>query len=290
MNSFTVDVEDGVSIAMRDAFGKVAPQTKRVETNTYKILDLLEKKNVKGTFFVLGQVAEFFPQLVKDIGGRGHELGVHGYDHWQFFKMSPQKAFLEVSRAKKLIEDVSGQKVYGHRAPAFSITPETKWGLDVICEAGFTYDSSIMPCKIGRYGWNGFSKDIVNIETKNGNSIIEVPMTIDSFMGKNFPVCGGSYLRLLPEFITRKSFNRIKKIRPVNIYIHPYELDIEKYPDYYFDELNKCNFKKRLFMKSFWINRSTVYNKIENIIKADEFDLLINIVNDLKTDAKLVKI
>lgn len=289
-SAFTVDVEDGVSIAMRDAFGKIVPQTNRVEKNTFKILDLLDNNGVKGTFFILGQVAESFPELVYEIGLRGHEIGVHGYDHWQFYKISPQKAFDEISRAKHLIEDVSGQKVYGHRAPSFSIMPETKWGLDIVAEAGFTYDSSIMPCKMKGYGWPGFPKEIVKIETTNCNSLIEIPMTTDSFFGKDFPVCGGGYLRLFPEFVTRYSFNRISAIRPVNIYIHPYELDIEKYPDYYFEELNKCSFIKRLKMKSYWMNRGTVYNKIENLLKSNQFEPLINIVNDNKNDIKLIKV
>ena len=147
-----------------------------------------------------------------------------------------------------------------------------------------------MPCKLNRYGWPGFSKDIVRIETEKGNSLIEVPMTTDSFFGKDFPTCGGGYLRLFPYFLTQNSFNRISAKRPVNVYMHPYELDIEKYPDYYFEELKKCNLKKRLLMKSFWINRSTVYNKIDNLLKTSQFDLMINIVNDMKTDVKLIKL
>src|SRR5690625_2741876 len=144
-STFTVDIEDGVSIAMRDAFSVESEQTTRVVGLTQKILGLLDNYNTKGTFFVLGQVAEKFPEIVREIAEEGHELGVHGYNHLQFFRMTQEQAFEELDRAKKLIEDISGCEVFGHRAPAFSITPETEWGLDVIAEVGFTYDSSIMP-------------------------------------------------------------------------------------------------------------------------------------------------
>lgn len=290
MNIFSVDVEDGISIAMRDAFNKNIPQTYRVVKNTLKILDILDEKNHKGTFFVLGQVAEVFPNLIREIDNRGHEVGIHGYDHWQFFKLTPKKAFNEISRAKKVVEDLLGNKVYGHRAPAFSITPQTKWGLDVVAEAGFVYDSSIMPCKVNRYGWPEFSKEIVSIETQKGNSIIEVPLSVDRFLGRNVPVCGGGYLRLFPHFVTKNSFNRIAAKRPVNVYIHPYELDTDKYPDYYFDELRNCSLKKRLSMQSFWVNRSTVQGKIESLLQNHKFDLLINIVNSKKNQLKKIHV
>lgn len=288
MNVFTVDVEDGISIAMRDAFNKNIPQTRRVVSNTMKILDLLDTNNTKGTFFVLGQVAEFFPELIVDIHKRGHELGIHGYNHLQFFNLTPVKAFNEISRAKKLVEDIIGNQVFGHRAPAFSIMPSTKWGLDIISEAGFLYDSSIMPSSSDRYGWNGFSKDIIRLETSLGNSLIEVPVTVDSIFGFNFTVCGGSYLRLLPKFLTEYSFKRIQKIRPVNVYVHPYEVDVEKYPDFYFRELYNTTFKKRLLMKSNWINRSTVINKLDNLLKSNSFDLMINIVRQNELEVKTV--
>lgn len=280
MNSvFSVDVEDGISIAMRDAFGKQIPQTNRVVDRTQAILDLLEKYQVKGTFFTLGQVAEKFPELIKKIADQGHELGVHGYDHWQFFKMTPDKAYDELSRAKKLIEDISGQQVYGHRAPAFSIFPETKWGLDVIAEAGFTYDSSVMPCKGGRYGWENFPKDMVKVETPKGYTLIEVPMSVDTIFGKEIPVCGGGYLRLFPSWFTHKSFQRIAKIRPVIVYMHPYEVDRERYPDFYFDALKESSMTKNLKMRSFWIKRKTVYPKLESLVKTYKFVTMKNLID-----------
>lgn len=277
-SAFTVDVEDGISIAMRDAFTVDSPQTDRVVHLTEKILELLSRHGIKGTFFVLGVVADEFPELVKRIATENHELGVHGYNHLQFFKMNREEAFRELDRAKKLIEDISGKAVYGHRAPAFSITPETKWGLDVIAEAGFEYDSSIMPISGIRYGWPGFSENICNIKTPAGHDLTEVPMSVVKLPGRKIPVCGGGYLRLFPEWITNKAFESIIQKRPAIVYIHPYELDTEKYPEYYFDELKKSGFFSRNKMKSMWINRKSVYSKLSTLLEKYEFEPLISIV------------
>lgn len=277
-SAFTIDVEDGISIAMRDAFSVESPQTDRVIHLTEKILELLSRRGVKGTFFILGVVAEEFPDLVKRIASENHELGVHGYNHLQFFRMNRDKAFQELDRAKKLIEDISGKEVYGHRAPAFSITPETKWGLDVIAEAEFEYDSSIMPISGIRYGWPGFPENICHIKTSEGYDLTEVPMSVVKLPGKRIPVCGGGYLRLFPEWITKKAFESITEERPAIVYIHPYELDTERYPEYYFNELKKSGFLRRNKMKSMWINRKSVYSKLSSLLEKYEFEPLINII------------
>lgn len=289
-SALTVDVEDGVSIAMRDAFSVQTEQTKRVVKLTKRIFCLLEKSDVKGTFFVLGQVAEKFPGLVKQISDKGHELGVHGYDHLQFFRMTREQAFDEISSAKKRIEDISGKEVFGHRAPAFSITPETEWGLDVIAEAGFTYDSSIMPINGIRYGWPGFPREISKIKTPAGYELTEVPMSTIKIMGRQIPVCGGGYLRIFPEWFTKKALERIIRDRPAIVYLHPYELDTERYPDYYFEELSKSGFLKRNKMKSMWINRKTVYPKLSSLLQNHEFDTMINLVRKRGLEQKPMEI
>lgn len=275
---FTVDVEDGISIAMRDAFGKQIPQTDRVVSNTNRILDLMAKYNTKGTFFTLGQVAEHFPDLIKRIANEGHELGVHGYDHWQFFKLSPEQAFEEISSAKKIIEDISGAPVYGHRAPAFSIMPETQWGLEMIEKAGFVYDTSIMPCKMNRYGWPEFPKATTKVVLPDGKSLIEVPLSVDKLFFKEVPVCGGGYLRLFPFAFSKNSFEKVSQKRPVIVYIHPYEVDPNRYPDFYFEELQQADWKKRLKMKSFWINRASVFPKLEKFLQMYAFEPMITMV------------
>lgn len=278
-SAFTVDVEDGVSLAMFHDFGVKSPQTDRVVTHTRHILRLLEEYSTKGTFFVLGQVAEVFPELVREISAGGHELGVHGYNHYPFFRMSKDMALEEISSAKKLIEDISGQEIKGHRAPVFSITPETEWGLDVIAEAGFKYDSSIMPIKGKRYGWPGYSKKIEVITTPSGEKLIEAPLSTIRVFGREVPVLGGGYLRLFPYRITKNAVEKITRERPAILYMHPYELDTSRYPDYYFRELKKLGLMKRNKMKSMWWNRKTVYSKLKELLENFEFDSMKNIIN-----------
>lgn len=278
--AFTVDVEDGISIAMRDVFNTRVPQTDRVVRCTSQILELCKKCNISGTFFILGEVAEDFPDLIKKIAEEGHELGVHGYHHKQFFRMSKAEALEELSSAKKLIEDLSGKEIKGHRAPAFSVVPKTQWALDVIAEAGFVYDSSIMPCKGKNYGWPGFTKDIGIINTLEGRTLIEAPMTTNPFLGNDIPVGGGSYLRLFPLGFTKKALENVLQKRPAIIYVHPYEVDTQRYPDYYFKALDRVSLPKRWNMKSKWLNRKTIYPKLHQLLMNYDFDTLHAIIEE----------
>ena len=280
--AFTVDVEDGLSIAMRDYFSNPIPQTNRVVKTTDLILNLLEKKSIKGTFFILGVVAVDFPDLIKRISAAGHEIGVHGFNHYRFQHMDYHKAKTELSEAKKILEDITGNEVIGHRAPAFSINKDTAWALDLLAELGFKYDSSIMPIKAANYGWDNFNPEIHEIKLNNNSKIIEVPLSYHNVINKKFPVGGGSYLRLLPLSFTSYLFKKVLMKRNGILYIHPYELDTERYPDYYFDELNSVSLKKRMMVKSFWINRSKTFNKLDVLTNQFEFCSIQSILSDLK--------
>lgn len=280
--SFTVDVEDGISIAMRDAFGVDVEPTERVLRLTDEILQIYSDHNAKGTFFTLGLIAEHYPELVQRIEKEGHELAVHGYHHFLFTKMTPEIAFQELDSAKKRIEDVSGVKVYGHRAPAFSINPTTSWAFDVLSNCGFTYDSSVMPCRGPHYGWPGFPKEISTIHTREGNNLIEVPMSTAKFMGREIPACGGSYLRLAPYPLTKHFFNTIRKSHHPIVYIHPYELDTERYPCFYFDELKKAPIKTSLSLRSNWLRRGTVSKKLGWLMEIDGSVTMVEIIREME--------
>lgn len=276
--SFTVDVEDGISIAMRDAFGVDLNPTDRVVKHTEKILEIFSDQKAKGTFFTLGIIAEHYPDLVKKIGNEGHELAVHGYNHLLFTKMTKERAYQELDRAKKLIEDISGKKVYGHRAPAFSVNENTSWAFDVIADCGFLYDSSVMPCKGPRYGWPGFANEIVKIDISGGKSLIEVPMSTATVLGRKVPACGGSYLRLLPYALTKKFFSSIQDRTHPIVYIHPYELDTARYPDFFFEKLKKTTLRTNLSLRSNWIKRKTVEQKFRKLMDISGSKSLIDII------------
>ena len=284
-NAFSVDVEDGISIAMRDRFGTEVPQTNRVVAQTQEILALLATGNTKATFFILGAVAESFPELVREIDRDGHEIGVHGYNHIVFSQMKPDQARNEVLRAKRLLEDISGKAVVGHRAPCFSISEPTAWALDVLLEAGFDYDSSIMPCPGIGYGWPGQPLEIGRINTPKGQSIVEVPLTVTSVLGKKIPALGGSYFRLLPYKICKRILENVEKERPAIVYLHPYELDYARYPDYYFEQLKKSSLLTQIRMRSFWIRRRSLAERYSRLLAEHSFCPIRDLVSSWEASA-----
>jgi len=269
---FSVDVEDGVSLAMRDEFGSVVPQTDRVVRTTDQILELLNKHNTKATFFILGQVAEVFPDLVRRIAQERHEIAVHGYNHLLFHKMSPFQAENELRMAKRILEDLTGQSVVGHRAPAFSISPKVSWAFDVLRNCKFEYDSSIMPIRSSRYGWPGFPDQPCILRGNNGQSIIEVPIKPYKLFNKLLPYSGGSFLRLLPFSMIKAGFSKYPD--QSILYIHPYELDTEKYPEFYFKALQEQSLWTQLKMKSMWINRKNTIHKLDRLLSSFKFSTM----------------
>lgn len=224
IHALTIDVEDEFNVIARDWLGREGPPTRAVVDNMERILGWLSERNIHATCFVLGEVAEAFPDLIRRIASDGHELGVHGFRHRQVFKLTPQTFRNEVEPAKRLIEDLTGRAVLGHRAPAFSIMPETDWALEVLAEVGFAYDSSIFPIRGRRYGWPDFPLDIHEVRLKSGRSIIEAPLSTLTLFGRRWPACGGGYIRHFPGALTHWALRRISQYRPVIVYLHPYEI------------------------------------------------------------------
>jgi len=268
-----------VSIAMRDAFGLDSPQTDRVVHNTRRILRLMEKYEVKGTFFVLGRVGTDFPYLVKEIHSSGHEIGVHGNNHITFNKLNPARAFTEISEAKAILENIIGESVIGHRAPAFSITPETSWALETVKEAGFQYDSSILPVSFGTFCWPGANEDFYRVPLKNHDSLIEVPISVVKIFGKKFPFSGGSYFRLLPWPVFSRFFKLGLNKRPQIFYMHPYEVDFQTYPDYYMTEYSKSSYINKVKLKSTKWRRESVEVRLSNLFENYCFTSIRNLLD-----------
>ena len=271
MNSFTIDVEDYWSIFSRDWLGINMEPSQAVLKNTEWFLEIFEQFDVKATFFILGEVAAKFPALIRKIARAGHEIGSHGISHRQLFKLTQRQFRTEISDSKKLLENIISSAVVGFRAPAFSIMPQTQWALEVLAEEGYTYDSSIYPISGRRYGWPKFSQDICRINLPCGSSIIEVPMSTITVLGKTLPVAGGGYIRHFPYIITKWAIKRIQKKRPVIIYMHPYEIDIE--PLLFETKYLPCKFRKSAMRwhKIQMRNRKTVNGKFMKLLSEFEF-------------------
>jgi len=276
--ALTVDLEDYWSVFFRDWLGRRAEPTNAVVRNAMWFLDTFAQYGCKATFFVLAEVAEKFPSLVKDIASAGHEIASHGVSHRQIFKLSPEQFRAEVRRSKLLLEDLTSQCVAGFRAPAFSIMPQTKWALGILAEEGYAYDSSVFPIKGGRYGWPGFCRTICIVELSGGRSIIEVPLTAIKIAGKHWPVGGGGYIRHLPYAFTRWALRSVITERPVVVYLHPYEIDTQRTRL----DLSHLPYLKRT--KVLWHhklqlrNRNTTVIKVTNLLQEFSFDSITNVI------------
>ena len=229
LNAMTVDVEEHFQVSGFE--GSVRREDwdshpSRVTENTARLLDLFDEVGIRATFFVLGWIAERHPALVRAIAERGHEVASHGYSHRLVYSQSPGEFRSETERSKKILEDASGRGVTGYRAASFSIDARNLWALDVLAEAGFTYDSSLFPVRHDRYGMPGAPRHPYRIRTKGGALLAEIPPSTIRLRNAVLPVAGGGYLRLYPLALTSWAIARLEKERlPAVVYVHPWETD-----------------------------------------------------------------
>lgn len=226
---FTVDVED---YYQGESFSDLVPRShwehypSRLEANTRRLLDLCDECGVRGTFFVIGWVARKFPALVREIVARGHEPGCHSLFHYPVYNLSRDEFREDTRQAKDAVEQAAGQQVFGYRAPSFSITRKALWAFEELAAQGFTYDSSVFSIRHDFYGIPDGPRRPSRIHTPSGD-ILEYPMSTFRLIGNiNYPVGGGGYLRMMPEWYTRLGLSRCRKEGvPVIVYVHPWELD-----------------------------------------------------------------
>ena len=197
-NAVTIDVEGYFQVSAfaphisRDSWDHMPC---RVERNIERILALLDEQNVTATFFTLGWIAKRYPLIVRDIIGNGHELASHGYHHLRASDQSPDEFRDDITRSKKLLEDLGGQSVIGYRAPSFSICKRNLWALDTLQEAGYRYSSSIYPIQHDHYGMPDAPR--FKFHHRGQNGLMELPATTVKLFGRNFPGSGGGCFRLM---------------------------------------------------------------------------------------------
>ncbi len=232
-NALTIDVEDYFQVTAFETLVNRrdwAIYPSRVQDNTLRVLDLLDEYSLRGTFFVLGWVAEHFPSLVHAIADRGHEVACHGHEHALIYNQEPEIFRQDLRRAKAVLEKLVGRPVLGYRAPSYSITNQSLWALDILIQEGFVYDSSIFPIVHDNYGIPGADRFPHVIERPDGR-IHEFPLTTFplNVLGRRLvlPIAGGGYLRLLPARLVRHAMRRIndREHQPVVLYFHPWEID-----------------------------------------------------------------
>ncbi len=285
-HAMTIDVEDYYQVSALAE--KVKPEDwnnwpSRVVENTERILSLFEKKGVKGTFFILGWVAEREPELVKTIAAAGHEIASHGYSHQLVYKQTPAVFEEETRKSKTILEDLAQTPVLGYRAASYSITGESLWALDILGELGFIWDSSIFPVSHDRYGMPGTPLGPYEITTSKGHKIREFPLTVAKLFGFSVPAAGGGYFRQYPYFLSRWLFNYAgqKQQLPQIFYLHPWEVD----PDQpvveglswlsrfrHYTNLDKCFGRMEQLLSDFKFDTMTESFKLVENEKSLQFD------------------
>ena len=232
LNAMTVDVEDYYQVS---AFEGVVDRARwdayesRVERNTRLVLDVLAARNVRATFFTLGWVADRHPSLVRELVARGHEVASHGYEHRLLTTFTPDAFRADLARAAEAIERACGVRVRGFRAPSFSVGLDNLWVHDVLRDEGYLFSSSVFPVRHDRYGIPDFPRHPVVLTDADGRTIWEFPMTTKRVLGRNLPVAGGGWMRLLPGAVMRRALRGENATgEPTIVYLHPWELDPEQ--------------------------------------------------------------
>jgi polysaccharide deacetylase family protein (PEP-CTERM system associated) len=225
-NALTIDVEDYFQVsALAPHFPKdVWDATPcRVERNVQRILEMLRERDAKATFFTLGWIAERYPKLIRLIAAEGHELASHGYGHERASEQSPEAFLADIRLAKVVLEDIASCQVSGYRAPSFSVGTSNPWAHDCIAQAGYVYSSSVYPVKHDHYGVPDAPRFPYVVE----GGLVEIPISTVRRFGRNWPVGGGGYFRLLPYSLSAWGIRKVNEEdgKPAIFYFHPWEID-----------------------------------------------------------------
>jgi polysaccharide deacetylase family protein (PEP-CTERM system associated) len=223
----TIDVEEWYHVNYVSADpSRIDTSVSTVYDNTMEILDILSRTGSKATFFVLGCVARTYPALVRAIDQNGHEIACHSDSHTLIYEQSASEFREDLKQAVGAISSQTGKKVIGFRAPSCSITDRNPWALDVLCEGGFLYDSSVFPIKNYMYGVANFPLRPCLLTTPKGSRLLEIPLPALDFGPLRIPFGGGVYLRMLPAILIRRLMSLAhSRGRAFMLYFHPSDID-----------------------------------------------------------------
>ena len=224
-NALTIDLENWYDANLISPYVAEDYRDDRVVTSTGWILDLLDEYQVKATFFTLGSLAEEQPELIIEIDRRGHEIASHGWGHQLVYSQTEEEFEDDLVRSLFCFKEITGNEVKGYRAPSWSVGKGTPWFYEVLIRNGIEYDSSFFPVKTELFGSADNPRTPHLVQRETGN-LMEFPASTVRLAGKNFPVAGGAFFRVLPLWYSRWGIRRInRKGLPAVIYLHPWELD-----------------------------------------------------------------
>ena len=269
LNAFTVDLEDWFQglTSTNTQPGEWDSYEARLESNAHCLLAILGEFGVRATFFVLGHVANRYPDLIRHIAAAGHEIGVHGYWHLMVHRITPERFAAELDRALEVLTPLVKQPIIGHRAPYFSINSQSLWALDILLERGFRYDSSFFPTRNMLYGYPESPRFPHKLEE---GDLVEFPLSTVRWMGVNLPIAGGFYVRALPYFVIRQGIRQLNAGgQPAIMYIHPWELDTEQ-------RYSLVTLRERL---THYYGRGSLERKLRRLLTDFEFTAMNDLVS-----------
>lgn len=235
-NILSFDVEHWYSATLlRD---EVTDPVDRIEESLGIVRNVLEEFDVHATFFVVGELALEYPDLIGELADDGHEVASHGHTHTPLFELDRAGFERELERSADALHDVTGYRPIGFRAPNFSVTRRTEWAFPALVEAEFQYDSSVFPTRTPMYGVSGapihpylprrtdsFVAAPSDLPSDTTSSFVEFPLAVtDSTFP--VPIAGGFYARLLPVSLIERGISRLNdRGFPGSIYFHPWEFN-----------------------------------------------------------------
>jgi polysaccharide deacetylase family protein (PEP-CTERM system associated) len=231
LNILTIDVEDWFQVEAlkeRISYQEWGNCESRLTSNLLRILEVLKENRTKATFFILGWIAERFPEIVLEIDKHGHEIASHGYAHRVVYEQKESEFRDDIKKSLTILEGLIKRKVTGYRAPNFSITDRSLWAYEILAELGIEYTSSVFPAKhifqvygISQAPWFPFV-----LSLKNGYRMKEFPLSTIEILGKRIPLGGGAYLRIMPYWYNKWAIKKLNQQGyPAIVYFHPWEID-----------------------------------------------------------------
>jgi len=226
VNAMTVDVEDYFHVSAFENQISPAEWSKcqpTVDYNTKRLLELFSEQDVKATFFILGWVAEAFPDLIKEIHQHGHEVASHGTNHRRATTMTRDELKQDIQNSLDHLQQLTGEKVLGYRAPSFSINKSNQWVFELLVELGLSYSSSTYPIEHDLYG----TPDWPRFAYQRPEGILEIPIPTLRKHDKNTGIGGGGYFRLYPYWLSKRRIDKYlnSENAPYSFYFHPWEID-----------------------------------------------------------------
>jgi polysaccharide deacetylase family protein (PEP-CTERM system associated) len=283
-NALSFDLEHWyMATLVRDS---VTNPTDRIESSVERVLELLNNHDVTATFFVVGEVAEEYPDLVARVADEGHELATHGHTHTPLFQLDRDSFAHELSRSTNAIRKASGVDVTGFRAPNFSITPETEWAFETLSGQGFRYDASVFPAWTPMYGIRSAPKKPYCVDNDSpftesstdsccncGEKLLEVPAAVHPRW--NIPVSGGFYARFLPLRVIKWGIDALNEQgHPAVLYFHPWEFN----PGV---KVSTLPFQIR-FVSYYRITQTG--DVLRSLLKDYQFDSVANVIGPQRTE------